>query len=373
LHRTSARQRDDALANPRKNQVPLLIKQLEDKAEKIKRTLEDDRLTLESLRESAKEQNTISHLKDQRASDYAVLKDSIQEHVSTMARFNIPLINNLPSPEVSNGDALVTTIHDVAEVIHDKYYDLDSQLTRATADATKSDRAFSEKNALLTSTQRQLQIEKPKMNRLEDAMKQVRNVVEEIRVYDDALTVDEKHPSELAAYLDRELEEITSAAPMVPETAKKLLRRLLKMVKNGDEFTCPCCKREIETNDVPAFSDNLQALMSDDSPLVQKEMSKSGGDEMKTKIQDWRKIVSTNVGDVRDYWRLIDDIRRLEHDANHLKADVDSARASLDAANGEVRDIQIELTQARELFDASKRWTDDANRIAGKSVLVSAD
>jgi chromosome segregation ATPase len=118
----------------------------------------------------------------------------------------------------------------------------------------------------------------------------------------------------------------------------------------------------METNgEIEAFETTIRALASDDSPLVKTdERTKLA----KGKYKEWCDIIKGISNDVLDYQRLKNELEEVEKRAKELDMQLVDKKKDLKDAQDIVNNVQSESGDAKEFFDASKRWVDSSVRIA---------
>ena len=234
----AGKQRDAKANDPRRKDIQTEIRQLEDKIDKVKRQIDDERLTLSTLRNSADAQNQIEVLEEQCAKDLEGLEEGIQDHVSTLQKFNIPMVptDNLSLEGDDNGDELVKAFDSLADSARSKYDEMHAELSRDTEELTRTNQIISEKTALMSSSQQTLASLKPKIERVGDSVEKAKKVAQDLRRHETALgltvRVSEEKPRELVNYLDGRLAAIEEDAPVenTVQTTQKLMKRLKKLV-----------------------------------------------------------------------------------------------------------------------------------------------
>lgn len=230
-----AKQRDEANSDPRKAQIPTEIRHLEDKIDAIKRQMDDDRITLETLRFSADAQNSISVLKEQCVKEVEALHDSIREQASLLQKYNVQF--HSPYSDDDDGEALQREVENLFDLIRHKYDDAHNDLIRAGDEVTRTQQIVSEKTALMVNSQASYVTLKSRVERLSGSVQRVREVVQELRQYEAQLgksvRVGEETPRELLEYLQKRLEDLDDDSPtdISHQNLKKLIKRLKKMVR----------------------------------------------------------------------------------------------------------------------------------------------
>jgi DNA repair protein RAD50 len=238
---TVAKERDIATSDPRRNDIPIEIRQLEEKIDSIKRRLEDDKIELDSLRHSAEAQNAISVLQEQCSKDLESLEESMREQSFVLQKYNLHSTAKLPrSGDDNDGDQIVQVFESIQDSVRDKYGSMSLELSRATDDVARTQHQVSEKSAILASSRQTLASLRSKLDYLggeNGSVAKVRQVAEELRRHEAAIgfqtQVSENDPRELVSYLEQRLKKVEEDAPAgeAPEMARKLLKKLKKMVR----------------------------------------------------------------------------------------------------------------------------------------------
>lgn len=241
-----AKERDQANSDPRKDEIPLEIRDIETKMDAIKRDLEDDRMALDQLRHSSDTQNSISVLRGQILKDLENLEEFIKDSAYMAQSFNISSYPKaLPGMEEmgNSGEGIRDLIEKVVDEVRSKYDARNLELERANADASKLQQGVAERRALLSHDQRSINSKRARMTQLEapgGSIATVKEVVEELKAYEKDIdvatpsnTASEAHPQELLAYLSERLaeEESQSTEGIKSEVLYKIFKKLIKQVR----------------------------------------------------------------------------------------------------------------------------------------------
>jgi len=123
--------------------------------------------------------------------------------------------------------------------VNDKYITVKAQLEKEATEASKTERAVSEKTALLTRNKLQVGSLKSQIDRLSAAngsLSKVRKIVEKAKNYAEEAGVpfdaNEKSPEKLLAFLDDQIEELDGKMPaqLAPDLRKQLGKRIKSLV-----------------------------------------------------------------------------------------------------------------------------------------------
>jgi DNA repair protein RAD50 len=235
--------------DPRRTEIPVEIRQLEDKIDKLKRELDDDKMALTTLRHSADTQNTIDILQEQCAKDLEVLQDSMKEQSYLMQKYNLQLTNALlNADDDADGKQIVAVVMALSDSVKDKFDTADTNLSRAQDALAKAQQIFSEKAALLKTKQQSVASLKGKCDPLFGAIAKVRKVLESIEKKEPGVSFNNE-PRLILDYLDEKLKALEDDAPgtVSPDVIKKVFKRLKKLVR-------PALMRVISTFGSPTFN-----------------------------------------------------------------------------------------------------------------------
>jgi chromosome segregation ATPase len=127
------------------------------------------------------------------------------------------------------------------------------------------------------------------------------------------------------------------------------------------------------TNDVVTFKDSIQVL-SDESVSPFMKVDHNAVEQYrkeKSEYQCWRKIVSDNTDDLRDFHRIAKESAEMEKEIKRLEEDLSVHRRVADEQKEKVAQSQTEADDLRGLADATKRLAEDANRIVDKKIEIN--
>jgi len=237
----AVKQRDEANQDPRRTEIPVEIKQCEDKIDKIKRENEDDRMLLDMLRHTAEAQNAITVLREQAERELEGLQESLHDESYTLQKFHVQNPPALPKDGDEDGGRLIEIIEAIVDSIQDKHDSANAELSTAKNEISRTQQTVSEKSALLASSRQTLTSLRAKLSSLDGdtgSVGKVRKVVSDLVKHETeqglaAPGVSEQNPRELLEYLDQRVEAVEEEAPNVesPQIAYKILKKLKKMVR----------------------------------------------------------------------------------------------------------------------------------------------
>lgn len=240
-----AKERDEANNDPRKNQIPIEIRDIESKLDHLKRDLEDDKIALVYLRQTSETHQAIAVLRGQCIKDLEILEDNTKDSAYILQTFNLSTFpKKLPCMDEIGDDGNV--IRDIfaqfLNEIKDKHDLRRLALDRANADVGKSQQAVSERRVVLGHDERLLSSKRARMGQLEapgGSVELLSKVVQDLRVYEADLglsTPDDVtlgHPRKILAYLSNRLAEVESQSTegIQPDSVRKIFSRLIKQVR----------------------------------------------------------------------------------------------------------------------------------------------
>jgi len=135
---------------------------------------------------------------------------------------------------------------------------------------------------------------------------------------------------------------------------------------------CPCCQRNLESEeDAARFMETMNFFMKESEFVKFDEAEANRYREIKATYQRWKKIVSDNMDDLRDFRRITIEVSDLEKELQTLDDDVTRNKTKLDREKDRATEIQTEVDQLRELGNLAKRWSEDAGRIAEKRMQIT--
>jgi hypothetical protein len=262
---------------------------------------------------------------------------------------------------------------------------------------TKRQKAASEVSALMNRSQRALSTYKAQLSQIQSKgiVEEVARIVEDMKTENCPIEADELDPDKILAVIDRGLVSVdekfvTDDTVMTREVANRFIEFLKKKVRlcsatysflplleicltlcqsKSSDDRCPCCDKPIESKEEKkAFKARLYELFAEDSELMTgNEVAR----KLKRVLQESRKAMQPMVTDLRDLIRANKEIEALEAEMAKLKVEAESALNLVNDQKTVVDELQSEVNELRELLDSSKRWNEDANRIASKRMKIS--
>lgn len=122
--------------------------------------------------------------------------------------------------------------------------------------------------------------------------------------------------------------------------------------------------------EVAVFSNSIQELAGEGSPLLQDKEKVEQYRRTKERYLEWRKAVSRFASDIGEYRRMSSEITLLEETVSELESTLNGERQELEELGNEHADLATETTELRGLSDTTRRWVEDANRIATKKFRI---
>lgn len=112
----------------------------------------------------------------------------------------------------------------------------------------------------------------------------------------------------------------------------------------------------------------MDFLASDNSPLLRID---SQYRDMKANYEGWKETVAEYTDDLRDYFRMSKELRDAEKEHQRLLDDISHYNTKIRKQKSDVQDLQQTDDEMRDIVDLSKRWSEDAARIAEKGMQVA--
>jgi chromosome segregation ATPase len=119
--------------------------------------------------------------------------------------------------------------------------------------------------------------------------------------------------------------------------------------------------------EVEVFTKTLNELVD---TLSQPRDTEENYHRLASFYQQFRKLLSDKMEDLRDYQRLTEESSDIEKESSRLEDDIEIFESTLLGQEGTESDIQVELNELRELVDVARRWSEDASRIAEKRMQI---
>jgi len=232
-------------SDPRKSEIEMEIRDSQDKLDKLKRDLDDDKIALRELQQSSDSHQAISVLRHQISQEVLNLLDVLRDHAFEAQSFNL---NSFPKdiPALENigedGSILTDTICAFSDEVTSRYETKKLEVERTNADIKRSEAIVFERKGALSSDQNSL---REKISRLEQldapggSLHVVRDICEELKTHQrktgepTPLTIDATRPFELLDYLNTCLKEIDSDSldGITLETIKSIMKKLWSLVR----------------------------------------------------------------------------------------------------------------------------------------------
>lgn len=141
-------------------------------------------------------------------------------------------------------------------------------------------------------------------------------------------------------------------------------------VEDEYKIECPCCKRDMNINEVEVFRAAMKELMIDFSLVQSDPNAQEQYRTIKATYQNMRKAVESKVDDLRDFRRMTGEAGDVEKEMKRLQDDISHYNATLKDQSDKRDEAQAEVDDLRELVDTVRRWSDDANRVAEKKLQI---
>jgi len=386
-----AKRRDEANNDPRKTEIPLEIRSLDEKIDKLKRLIDDDQQVLRDLRRCADAHNEIEVLKDQSTKDIDNLRDFIRDNSFDFQKYNIQIPDPIQiSEDDEAGEVLVEKLEKLASFVSDRFDDASNTLSKTAGDITSKQQIVSQKSALLThnhQTFESLAIKIKVMNSENGSYGKYQRIIKTIKRFElengFSTTIDENDPQSAINHITAQLENINeqSVEGLTGDVLFKLFKQIKKLAKIMDDHgelqdvICPCCTRSFnkDMDSIKIFQDTMAGFGDKErSPLLQ--LNKENANRVraaKKNYQTWRNSINEIIPELMEHARITAELGSLEATISEMTASVLSHQSQLDTLNEEHAATQIQFNDFRSLVELTKRWLDEAGKIAGKKMRIS--
>lgn len=141
------------------------------------------------------------------------------------------------------------------------------------------------------------------------------------------------------------------------------------------DVICPCCTRSFnkDMDSIKIFQDTMAGFGDKErSPLLQ--LNKENANRAraaKKNYQTWRNSINEIIPELMEHARITAELGSLEATISEMTASVLSHQSQLDTLNEEHAATQIQFNDFRSLVELTKRWLDEAGKIAGKKMRIS--
>ncbi|KAL7578370.1 hypothetical protein ACA910_012772 [Epithemia clementina (nom. ined.)] len=380
-----AKERDQANSDPRRTQIPVEIRSLEEKIDSTKREIEDDRMVLESLRHCAENLSAITMLQEQCEKDVEALEETYRDQSFLLQKHNLKPDEAIPSSDDDpDGHKLVSFVESIFDKVREKFETVKSDLSKAEDDVAKTQRSCNERSAVLSSQQQSLHTVTTRLEQLEGeqgSVVQAQKMVEALRIHEAGIGLSppskDAPPQDLLTYINSRLSEIEEDAPADDaEFARKLLKKLERLAKRPDDspqgfsLVCPCCDRGMAGDEVRNFKTKMDSLKKDSSLVKTADADVAVYNNLKARYEEWRQFLNEKMEDLRDYRRFREEKLKLEISLEQQNDDLATFQATLTGHKDNAKTIQAELDELKDLLDACKRLSGEASRISEKRMQI---
>ena len=241
-HSFIAQRRDEANNDPRMTEIPLEIRSLDEKIDKLKRVIDDDQQVLRDLRQSADAQNEIVVLKDQCIKDVENLRDVVRENSFDFQKYVIPIPDPVQiSEDDESGNALVDAMEKLASRVSEKFEEARNKLSTITDEVASKQRIVTQKKALLSHNQQTFQSLTARirvMNGENGSYGKYQRIVRTVKRFElengVSTTIEESNPQSAVNHITAKLENIdeNTLEGLTGDVLFKLFKQIKKMVRS---------------------------------------------------------------------------------------------------------------------------------------------
>lgn len=238
LRNRAADERDECNNDPRNREIPIEIRQLEEKIDSLKRKIDDETITFNNLRNTADAQVLLGSLREQCTNEIEALQEAVHEEAYSFQKFNISTSTELPMEGDEGGDKLVDAINCLENVVKEKYESTTDELDVAETERVNAQKVVSDKMAAIQAQQKTLALHRETLQSLAKSVSVAQKAVYELREHEQnlglSISANEDSPRELLKYIEnrQEMLEEDFLDPNEAKIARKILKSLRKKVSN---------------------------------------------------------------------------------------------------------------------------------------------
>jgi len=365
--------REEITRNPRRMEIPQLIKENENKMSASSRTVNELTDILCELRRCADENNAIAVLEDQVARDTSKLNEDVEDARQDFQSTGI----RLQSSDLACLEQLV-------ETHRGKIEETNASLKESTEEHKTKQKTVTESAAMSSHSQRSIMAIKMKLSELNApgrGVQKIKSVISEVIAHErnnsEMETVHEGIPvQDLSKHLSARIRDLSEEYDD-PATIKRILKRLSKRHKRKDisgsivGMVCPCCDRDMDSNEYPIFKEKMSELMDHDGEFVQLYLIQvQESQKAKEKFEEWRFIVTEGMNDWMDQGRLTKELNELEDEFTTSKEDLKNQRSDLKICYDHLLIIQDDLNDLERNFREAQRLRTEATRIDERKLTI---
>lgn len=373
----SAQEREEAVNNPRKQEIQLEIRQFERKIDDVKRKIEDEMLILDRLKSSVATQNALATLKEQCGKEIEALEESIRDETYSLAKFGITAPESLPRDDDITGENLAKVAEAMDKAARTRLSQANARLKTADDAVEVSQRDVSERTAMLTSSQRALSTAQTRLQGLATVENEFNTTVEQLVEHSSVqgynFNGDPQNPKDVIRFLEKNIELVDGLLITdAPKIAKKVGKKVAKgfretYAKNGNK--CPCCKSTISEDTLYDF---LNIVFEKSSAVFpdQGEDEVARNREVKNYFQSCRKKIEAQKESLQEMHRVRQEVAAHEKEVKRLQDEL----ARLGDENRKNREqktkAEAEVNDLRTLGENIRRWNDDSCRVTEKKQQI---
>lgn len=238
----AARARDEMNNNKRRTDIPTELRYHKDEIERLTAKIAAEKATLDDLRSSAEQIQSINVLKEQCEKELENLQEDRGEIHYEWRQYKVsPPPTVLPGIDVDEkGEELKKIFCTVHDEISRKVEEKEHELVRDEDKVKKHQQFVSEKSALLKHDEEALNAKRPRMVQTGHSFEEAKRIFVELREYEQrdlqvptpAIVSFEK-PDTLMEYLNDRVNDIegSSTLGVPPETVRKIMKKLFRLVR----------------------------------------------------------------------------------------------------------------------------------------------
>lgn len=369
--------RNEKMNDPRRAEIPLEIKDYEDRMKTLKSDVDDLNTILKQLRKVAEEQNYIHMLERQVVSDTSMMQDMINENSFTLQSKNVEI--RLDDPNTTEN--LRRIVNDLSDKLDQSKQDLDQYV-----DGLKeAENNFSALSGVLS--QKKMTLEK-KTNQLEalcsdgGGVQKIKHIIKAARqfesnTFDETTLTPDVEPQQLLQHFTDKLGELAIDSDQ-PETISRTIKKLKKLSKKKNaagetiDIICPCCTRSMNADEAIVFQSQIHKLAdASESPIILMDKEKAQINAMATRNYSiWRNTVSASINNWLDHKRISTEIDSLKISINEDEERIRTLEEEVNDLKSKVNAEKDDKASLQEAFDIVRRLSEEAAKLASKKYQI---
>lgn len=369
--------RNEKMNDPRRVEIPLEIKQNEEKMKNLKSDVDGLNVVLKQLRKVAEEQNYINMLERQVVTDKAMMQDMINENSFTLQSKKIDI--RLDDPGLT--DNMRTIVNELSDKLDKSKQDSErysDNLKDAENRVSALSGVLSQKKMTLEKKTDQLAVlsaDGGGVQKMKHIIKAARQF--ETNTFDETTLTADVEPQQLLQHFADKMGELANDSDQ-PETISRTIKKLKKLSKKKNaagetvDIICPCCTRSLGADEAIIFQSQIQKLADlSESPIIQMDREKAQINAMATRNYSiWRNAVSASINNWLDHKRISTEIDTLKESIREDEETLGKLQEEERVLKTKVDEERDDKTSLQEAFDIVRRLSEEATKLASKKYQI---